>query len=210
MKTLTTQFERNPFGATVATPTCSSCCCCCCCLAATISTSSLLAQRINKEAKAIELRHRRWWVALAALFLPITGGITYVFSWIIPRLTQNCWNHFDDYSGDTLRVCAPSDDVAALIVVAAISIIGFVALLYWRVKFPRPLGRAVLVTVLYVAAFMLELIGGAALILTGAGGVVYLILVPVIVGWISAWYHRHLGKDMPDRRAEKKARKAER
>jgi hypothetical protein len=68
--------------------------------------------------------------------------------------------------------------------------------LYARVRIEKPVKRAALVTTLIAIAFTAELFGGAALILTGVGGIAYLIMVPIVVGWITVWYHRHLGKEV--------------
>jgi hypothetical protein len=72
------------------------------------------------------------------------------------------------------------------------------AYLYFRVHVPKPFARAALVTVLIAVAFAGEVFGGAALILTGFGGIFYLIMIPIVVGWITVWYHRHLSSETDD------------
>jgi hypothetical protein len=66
--------------------------------------------------------------------------------------------------------------------------------LYSQIQVRNAFGRAVLVAVLIVICFGLEFIGGAFLILgtAGIGFFGYLLLIPVISGWISVWYRKHL------------------
>jgi hypothetical protein len=194
MKALQTQFDDKRLSNAVATPTCSSCCCCCCCLATSIASSSLLAQRIGKEGEKHQIHHRHLLTVLAALFVPIVGALVYFGFWTINTLLQTCTQH--SYSSPvggqaTYTVCTNpgSSWIIPLLIIAPLLVLWF---LYSQVKIAKPLGRAVLVTMLIAVAFALEFIGGAMLVITGVGAVAYLILVPVVIGGISVWYHRHL------------------
>lgn len=79
-------------------------------------------------------------------------------------------------------------------------IVPFLVLLYLyaRVHVKNPAKRAAFVTALIGGTFIIEFFAGAALIVTGAGGIVYLLMVPVVVGWITVWYHRHIGREVDD------------
>lgn len=198
MLALATQFDDRRLASAVATPTCSSCCCCCCCLATSIATSSLLAQRISKEGKRQNIPNRGLLTFLAALFIPLVAAIEYFGAWFINGLFSRCTTRVIEpilgQSGDSYRVCTNAGSTVALplIVLGPVLILWF---LYSRVKIEHPIKRAILVTALFFLAFVLEVAAGAPLILTGVGGIVYLIMVPVIVGWITVWYHRHLGRE---------------
>lgn len=200
MKALQTQFDNRRLASAVATPTCSSCCCCCCCLATSVSASSLLAQRIAKEGEAHQVPERHLFTTLAALFVPIVAALVYFGAWAINTLLRNCqsrgYEFYGSLGGERYQVCTNPGVTAVipLLIVVPFLVLWF---LYGRVHMPKPGRRAFLVTLLIAVAFIAEFFGGAVLILTGVGGIVYLCLVPIIIGWISVWYHRHLGRDMP-------------
>lgn len=199
MKALQTQFDNKRLSNAVATPTCSSCCCCCCCLATSIAASSLLAQRINKEGKKHQVFNRHLLTVLAALFLPITGALVYFGSWTLNLVFSNCtesqYSLSGSYANESYKVCTnPGAALTVpLLIIAPLLVLCY---LYARVHIEKPLKRAALVTILIAVAFFAELIAGASLILTGVGGIVYLIMVPVVIGWISVWYRRHIGKEV--------------
>lgn len=204
MKALQTQFDDKRLSNAVATPTCSSCCCCCCCLATSIAASSLLAQRVGKEGEKHQVHNRHLLTVLSALFVPITGALVYLGFWTINSLLTTCTErtydaivHSAHSHTDTYTVCTNPGAVAIwpLLIIAPMLVLWF---LYSRVHIEKPAKRAALVTVLIAIAFTAEFFGGAALILTGVGGIVYLIMIPIIVGWISVWYHRHIGKEVSD------------
>lgn len=195
MKTLATQFDDRRLSNAVATPTCSSCCCCCCCLATSIASSSLLAQRIGKEGEKQQIPNRHLLTVLAALFVPIVGGLIYLGYWTINSFVEKCTEHVvGTFPGETYRVCTATGSslIYPLLFIAPFLVLWY---LYSQVRIPNPAKRASLVTILIAIAFTIELFAGAFLILTGVGGIGYLILIPIIVGWITVWYHRHLGKD---------------
>lgn len=135
---------------------------------------------------------------LAALFVPIVGGLVYVGFWTINSLLRTCTERtysFSTYSrGETYTVCTNPGSawIIPLLIIAPFLVLLY---LYARVKIKNPARRAALVTALIAVAFVAEFVGGAALILTGVGGFVYLILVPIMIGWISVWYHRHIGRE---------------
>ncbi|MCA9332410.1 hypothetical protein KDA00_00895 [Candidatus Saccharibacteria bacterium] len=200
MKALRTQFDDMRLSNAVATPTCSSCCCCCCCLATSIASSSLLAQRIAKEGERHDVFNRHVLTILATLFVPIVGVLVYFGFWTINTLFSTCTTH--NYSGlyrrgATYEVCTNPGSAAIL---PLLVIVPFLVLfyLYARVRIENPLKRALLVTAIIAIAFTAEFFGGAFLILTGVGGLAYLIMIPIIVGWISVWYYKHLGKEVDD------------
>ncbi len=203
MKALPTQFDNHRLSSAVATPTCSSCCCCCCCLATSIGASSLLAQRIGREGEKHQIPHRHLLTTLSALFVPIVGLLVYMGFWTINSLLTTCteryYNNRYGYLPDSYTICTNpgSAAIAPLLLIAPFLVLWF---LYSRVQIHNPARRALLVTVLIAIAFSLEFVGGAALILftAGIGGIAYLALVPVIIGWISVWYHRHIGKEVTD------------
>lgn len=199
MKALQTQFDNKRLSDAVATPTCSSCCCCCCCLATSIASSSLLAQRIGKEGEKHQVQDRHFLTALAALFVPICGMLVYLGFWLINSLLRTCTEKSYGFSsslgGGSYTVCTEPGAavILPLMIIAPFLVLWF---LYSQVRIKKPLKRAALVTALIAVAFTAEFIGGAFLIITGVGGIVYLILIPIIVGWISVWYRRHLGKEV--------------
>lgn len=197
MKALQTQFDNKRLSNAVATPTCSSCCCCCCCLATSVAASSLLAQRIRKEGAKHQVPNRHLLTVLAAFFMPVVGVLAYFGFWPINRflnqLLSTCTEH--SYSDRAYTVCTKP---GALAIGPLLLIVSFLVLwfLYTQVRIEKPVKRAALVTVLIAIAFTAELFAGANLIHTGVGGIAYLIMIPIIVGWISAWYYRHIGKDV--------------
>lgn len=198
MKTLQTQFDAKRLSTAVATPTCSSCCCCCCCLATTLSTSSLLAQRINKESTKKQMPSSTLLTVLAALFVPVVGVLVYFGFWTINMLFKTCTerSYGGTYGGsNTYTVCTnpAAGWLIPLLIIVPCLVLWF---LYRQVAIRNPFNRAMLVTFLVAVAFVAEFFGGAALILTGVGGIVYLLLVPVIIGWISVWYHNHIGAEV--------------
>lgn len=201
MKALQTQFDDKRLSNAVATPTCSSCCCCCCCLATSIAASSLLAQRVGKEGEKHQVHNRHLLTVLSALFVPLVGILVYLGFWIINSLLKTCtektYEFSSSYGPDTYTICTNpgAASIIPLLIIAPMLVLWF---LYSRVHIEKPVKRAVLVTVLIAIAFSIEFFAGAFLILTGIGGIVYLIMVPVIIGWISVWYHRHIGKEVSD------------
>jgi hypothetical protein len=200
MKALPTQFDNSRLSSAVATPTCSSCCCCCCCLATSIASSTLLAQRIAKEGEKHQVFNRHMLTVIAALFVPVVGVLVYFGSWTINLLLRTCSSSTYEFSGTLgsqhYTVCTSPGAAGVL---PLLIIMPFLVLLYLyaRVHIAKPVQRAALVTALIAIAFTAEFFGGAFMILTGIGGIGYLILVPVIVGWITVWYKRHLSQE-PD------------
>lgn len=198
MKALQTQFDTRRLSNAVATPTCSSCCCCCCCLATSIASSTLLAQRVAKEGENHQVFNRHMLTILAALFVPIVGALVYFGFWTINTILRTCTEHTYEFAtsvgNESYTVCT---NPGSTWIIPLLIIMPFLVLLYLyaRVHIQHPIRRALLVTTLIAIAFTLEFIAGAALILTGFGGLVYLLMVPVIVGWITIWYHRHLGRE---------------
>jgi len=138
---------------------------------------------------------------LAALFVPITGAIVYFGFWTINLILRTCTDQTYNYSGSIgnqhYTVCTNPGAtwIIPLLIIAPFLVLSY---LYARVHIKNPLKRATLVTALIAIAFMAEFFVGAALILTGVGGIVYLIMVPIVVGWITVWYHRHIGKEVSD------------
>lgn len=201
MKALQTQFDNKRLSNAVATPTCSSCCCCCCCLATSIASSTLLAQRVAKEGEKHQVFNRHLLTVLAALFVPIVGALVYFGFWTINSLLSTCTEHAYEassyYGAETYKVCTNPGSSATM---PLLIIVPFLVLmyLYARVHIEHPIRRALLVTILIAVAFTAELIAGAALILTGVGGIVYLIMIPIVVGWITIWYHKHLGNEVSE------------
>jgi hypothetical protein len=201
MKALQTQFDDRRLSNAVATPTCSSCCCCCCCLATSVAASSLLAQRIGKEGEKHQILNRHLLTVVAALFVPLVGALVYIGFWAINNLLRTCtvrsYHSSSSIGRQTYTVCTNPGAgwIIPLLIIAPFLVLLY---LYTRVHIKNPVKRAALVTVLIAIAFTAEFIGGAVLILTGVGGIVYLILIPLIVSWISIWYHRHIGREVSD------------
>lgn len=201
MKTLQTQFDDKRLSNAVATPTCSSCCCCCCCLATSIASSTLLVQRVAKEGEKHQVPNRHLLSALASLFMPIVGILVYVGFWTINTLLRTCTEHsyrFTPSSTGQQSYTTACTNPGSASIIPLLIIVPFLVLLYLysRVRIEKPLKRAILVTILIAVAFTAEFFGGAILILTGVGGIFYLVMVPIIVGWITAWYHLHIGKEV--------------
>lgn len=187
MKALPTQFDDRSLSGAVATPTCGGCCCCCCCcLATTITSTSLLTQRIAKDTKTNNIANRGWLIALAVLIGPITTLVSVIVNYMDSLIATNL-SILNVQANLILGILTPF----ALLLLA-------LRYLYGQVHVNKPLKRAILVTVLISVAFVLEFFGGAFLILNGIGGIIYLLIVPVIVGWINVWYYRHLGKETND------------
>jgi|GEM_PF-2048341 len=197
MKALQTQFDDKRLSNAVATPTCSSCCCCCCCLATSIASSTLLAQRVGKEGEKHQVHNRHLLTVLAASFVPIVGALVYLGFWTINSLFTTCTERTFGSLAESYTACTNPGAIAIwpLLIIAPMLVLWY---LYSRVQIEKPAKRAMLVTTLIAIAFTAEFIGGVALILTGVGGIVYLILVPIIIGWITVWYHRHIGKEVSD------------
>ncbi len=203
MKRLPTQFDSGQFGETVATPTCSSCCCCCCCLATSITTSSLLAQRINKEAKRHNLVDRVPLTIAAALFIPISVLIGLGMYRLINAIFSTC--RTITYPGSS-RFNIPSYETctnpAAGLALPIALLATFLVLwyLYVRIHIKRPGLRAILITIVFGIGFAIEFWAGmmAILFTAGVGGVIYLFMIPVISGFISAWYFKHLRAEEKD------------
>lgn len=196
MKALQTQFDDKRLSNAVATPTCSSCCCCCCCLATSIASSTLLAQSVAKEGEKHHIINRRRFTVIAALFVPIVGGLAYFAFWTIDLFTKTCiespyWLS-NRYAPNTHLVCENLD--ARWMIPLLIMMLFLVLLyLYTQVHIKQSAARAALMTALIAIAFTVELFGGATLIFTGVG-VVYLIMIPIVVGSITVWHYRHLRK----------------
>ncbi len=193
MKALPTQFDKDRLSSAVATPTCSSCCCCCCCLATTISTSSLLAQKIGKEGELHQVKNRHLLTVLAALFVPIVAVLVYMGYWIINIALGGCITDITQ----PLNSCS---DAGLAYLIPLVFIVPLLTLwfLYSSVKIEYPLMRAVQITGLIAVAVIGEALLVAPLVFTGVGGIIYLISIPIIVGWISVWYHKRIAKDYVD------------
>lgn len=198
MKKVATQFDTLRHSTTISTPSCcGSSSCCCCCLATTIASSSLLAQRINKEAKREGLRSRKLLVLVAALFLPLAGLLTYAGWRLTNSLTRTCATEsYSDVYGvnEYLQCTSPGNNALFLLVFF------FPALVLWflysRVHIDKPVRRALMITGLIAVGFIAEFfVTGYMLMLTPLPPILYLIFVPLAVGWISVWYRNHLGTE---------------
>jgi len=77
-----------------------------------------------------------------------------------------------------------------LIPIALVASILVLSYLYARVKMGKSILRAVVVTLIISVAFTVEFFGGAILILTGVGGIVYLCLIPFLYGAVQRFYSR--------------------
>jgi hypothetical protein len=199
MKALVTQFDDKRLSNAVATPTCSSCCCCCCCLATTIASSSLLAQRISKEGKKLQIPDRKLLTLLAALFAPVTAALVYFGFWSINSLLRTCSDQSFVFSGTVINEpYTTCTNPGSAFIFPLVAIVPFLVIfyLYKRVHIEKPLKRSLLVTSLIATSFAIEAAIGASLIFSGVGIIFYIIMIPVVIGWISIWYHRHIGKEV--------------
>jgi hypothetical protein len=196
MKRQITQFDNDRNNATVATPTCSSCCCCCCCLTTTLASSTILARRVNKEAREKRIKDPIGLTILAALFLPVIAGITYLFTFAINKNFGQCIQQTYNYGlsdSNSYQYCStPGSSPYILIPLAVLVSIFVLSYLYVRVKIGRPVLRAVIVTAIIATAFVAEGVGGAMLILTGFGGIIYLISLPILFGAVQRFYSRKI------------------
>ena len=150
------------------------------------------------STKKHQVFNRHLLTALAALFVPIVGILVYLGFWTINTLLRTCTEHsykFSSYLGRESYVVCTNPGAAWIIPLLILAPFLVLSYLYSRVRIVNPLKRAALVTALIAVAFSAEFFGGAVLILTGVGGIVYLIMIPVVVGWITVWYRRHLGKE---------------
>jgi hypothetical protein len=194
MKRQITQFDNDRTNATIATPTCSSCCCCCCCLTTTLASSTILARRINKEAREKRIKDPVGLTLLAALFLPVIGVITYLLIFAINSNFGKCIQQtYDNGLGgtDSYQYCSTPGTTPYIIIPIVLLVAIFVlSYLYVRVKMGKPVLRAVIVTAIVATAFVAEGIGGAMLILTGVGGIVYLIAIPFLFAAVQRFYSR--------------------
>lgn len=165
-----------------------------------ISSSSLLAQRINREAKAHHTSDRAGLTILAALFVPVVLALVYGIFRVLSSILQDCTTRTyssPSMSGYSYQVCRNPAN-ALLLPIAIGSLVFVLWYLYKRVGIEGPLKRSLLVATLFSIAFTAEFFGGAMLILTGVGGIVYLCLVPVVIGWLSVWYNKHLREKLPE------------
>jgi cytochrome bd-type quinol oxidase subunit 2 len=160
MKALQTQFDDKRLSNAVATPTCSSCCCCCCCLTTTLASSTILARRINKEAREKRVKDPVGLALLAALFLPVIGVITYLLIFAINSNFGKCIQQtYDDGLGgtDSYQYCsAPGTSPYVIIPIVLLVAIFVLSYLYVRVKMGKPILRAVIVTAIVATAFVSE------------------------------------------------------
>lgn len=150
------QFSPGTLGAAAATPTC--CCCCCCCLASTLTTPIVLHGGLGQDlARVAEPEHpERHGTARA---FSVATWFASLFAVVLIALTL-------DLPGDILRI------VVAAIVLGAAAAVALIAA--WAGS-PRPAMSAVRVLV-GAFAFVVELFGGAYLVLLGG----YLFIGPVI------------------------------
>ena len=194
MKRLVTQFDNGLSGVAIATPTCSSCCCCCCCLATSIASSSLLARRVRVETLRKKIVGSASLTALAALFIPVTGVLVYAVYKLI-NLSQKCMVSTINYGTPTSYggVQSYSYPVCTRPAYSAIPILSFVmpvlvlTYIYTRAKMQKPLLRGFVVTIFIGILMAAEAWGGALLILTGVGGIAYLISIPFLIGIINVY-----------------------
>lgn len=195
MKALPTQFDSGRLSTAVATPTCSSCCCCCCCATAIVATSVVSAQRVNYAGKRNGVGSRGWYVAIAALFLPVAVLI----GWWISRAAQaypgNC-GFVENKWGEYLD-CAVDPALPGLI-----GGVGAAFLLLWlayrRVRAVLPLLTAAFTMVVFIAVFVLEFFIGGIIVgaLLNAGGpLLYLALAAAAIGLITTNWSRSLERD---------------
>lgn len=194
MKRQITQFDNDRTNATVATPTCSSCCCCCCCLTTAVTSSTLLAMRINKQAKSNRVRDPSGLTLLAALFIPVIAAVTYLIVGAVNKVYGYCLtDKLNTYSSfaNSYQVCSkPADTFYFIAPVGFLVTVGVLYYLYRRVRMHQPVTRSVFISLIVWVAFIGEGIGGAILLLTGIGGPVYLCLVPVLFGLIVRFYYK--------------------
>jgi len=195
MKVLPTQFDQTRASTAVATPTCSSCCCCCCCLAIGIATSSVLCQRIEKEAENKHIRGENLYLFIATLFIPIVALPTYFIAWWVfypARCPQRTYG--SGAGAHTVTMCH-FPPVSSIVVGALISLILVLSFLYRGIRLENPLGSAIKVGVLIAIGLAAEFIVGGALILATAG-IGYAILVPIVIAWISTWQKNRLDTEV--------------
>ncbi len=190
MKRQITQFDNDRTNATVATPTCSSsCCCCCCCLTTTLASSTILARRVNREAREKKISDPIGLTILGALFLPVIALITYLVEFAINKNLGQCIQQ--SYSDGNYTYCStPANNLYVIIPIILVVSIAVLSYLYIRIRMKKPVLRAGIVTLIVGVAFVAEGFGGAVLILTGVGGIVYLCLVPVLYGLVQRFYSR--------------------
>ncbi len=189
MKALANQFDDSRLTNAVATPTCSSCCCCCCCLATMVTSSALLSIRVDKEAKLKSVPNRMVYVIIAALFIPISGIITYLGFWTISTLLKSCTTETYGIANYSTKVCSnPGGGVIApLMIIVTLLILTF---LYKEVRMKKPFIRSVIVMTLISIAFGIEFILGAISVLSffpAYIGVAILISLSII-----AFYRKNL------------------
>jgi len=155
-----------------------------------------LARRINKEAREKRIKDPIGLTLLAALFLPVIGVITYLLIFAINSNFGKCIQQtYDNGLGGTnsYQYCStPGTSPYIIIPVVLLVAIFVLSYLYVRVKMGKPILRAVIVTAIVATAFVAEGIGGAILILTGVGGVVYLIAIPFLLAAVQRFYSRKI------------------
>lgn len=131
---------------------------------------------------------------LAALFLPVIGVITYMLIFAINNNFGKCIQQtYDNGLGgsDSYQYCStPGTSPYVVIPIVLLVAIFVLSYLYVRVKMGKPVLRAVIVTTIVATAFVAEGIGGAILILTGVGGIVYLIAIPFLFAAVQRFYSR--------------------
>lgn len=198
MKKLISQFDTRKFGIYVTTPSCCGCCCCCCCsLATSITSSVLLAKRINHEGKVKNIPYKNLYVALAALFLPIAGLISYALIGLVGNTLQRCstvTRGGSRFYPEQVYTNCTSPVANYFWVIAALVFIGVLAFLYYQVKLKHPLSRAFLVVMAIAGLMVAEAFVGAFLILSSAG-IGYLIAIPFMFALVYKLYGKTFGKD---------------
>lgn len=180
MKSLPTQFDDDKLASTVATPTCGGCCCCCCCcLATSLTSSALLAEHVNNEGKKHRIPHLRFYTSLAALYVPIFLALVALMYLMI----------------EVLKI--PSINLLDMPYVPVVYVLLLLWFLYSRIQTKHAFVKAILVTLLIAAAFMLEILVGMYLLLTGleTGGLAFLYPLLAIATFVLIYrWHRKRSK----------------
>jgi hypothetical protein len=155
-----------------------------------------LARRINKEVREKRVKDPIGLTLLAALFLPVIGAITYLLIFAINSNFGKCIQQtYDNGLGgsNSYQYCStPGTSPYIIIPIVLLVAIFVLSYLYVRVRMGRPVLRAVIVTAIVATAFVAEGIGGAMLILTGVGGIAYLIAIPFLFAAVQRFYSRNV------------------
>lgn len=177
MRNLPTQFDTGRLSAAVGTPSCCGCsCCCCCCVGTVIGAPIVIGQQLAESGRKNKVPRYEAWVAVGVLAMVLGaafGGLTRVVN-------------------QALHVGPGEPPPEPAFIAAVLATGALLVLAFWKVRRPRPVVSALLTALVVVAAFAVE--AGVIFLgfTTGAGWILYLVLLPVLTVVIPVLVRRRI------------------